>query len=166
MRMDERKELFRQVLNSDLIQIVLSNTLDSDRASKVRVRPVMIRGEVLFQETLYRGTQVFHGNFSSEEMCARLEEYMEALFRQAQIVCNGMEASVLVGKKGRVTIKRKKREQNLFPTACPITVQSSISCRRERRWIFWWNWACRRRKGILPGAGMTSSARLTVIWNS
>ena len=44
MRMDERKELFRQVLNSDLIQIVLSNTLDSDRASKVRVRPVMIRG--------------------------------------------------------------------------------------------------------------------------
>ena len=127
MRMDERKELFRQVLNSDLIQIVLSNTLDSDRASKVRVRPVMIRGDVLFQETLYRGTQVFHGNFSSEEMCARLEEYMEALFRQAQIVCNGMEASVLVGKKGRVTIKRKKREQK--------PVSYSLSHNRTKQYI-------------------------------
>lgn len=125
--MDERNELFRQVLNGDLIQIVLSNTLDADRAAKVKVRPVLIKGEILFQETLYRGTQVFHGNFPSGVMCARLEEYMETLFRQAQIVCNGMEASILAGKKGKAVIKRKIREKK--PAA------SSLSHNRAKKYI-------------------------------
>ena len=105
--MDELRELFRQMLDQNIIQIVLSNTRDAKRASKVKVRPVMIRGGLCFQETLYQGTKVFHSNYSGEEMLERLMEYMEGLFRQAQI--NGLEqdASVLVSRKGAVSIKRR-----------------------------------------------------------
>jgi len=106
--MEELRELFQQTLNDDLIQMVLSNSRDADRAGKVKLRPVLLKGQLWFQETLYRGTQVFHKNFTVEEMTSRLLDYMQTLFRQAQIKSAGEEASVLVGKKGTVTIKRRK----------------------------------------------------------
>lgn len=65
---DDLKELFGQVLNRDLLQIILSNTRNAERAVKAKIRPVLIKDELMFQETLYRGTQVFHSNFSAREM--------------------------------------------------------------------------------------------------
>lgn len=107
--MKECRDVFQQVLNKELIQIILSNTRDAGRAVKVKVRPVLIRGELLFQETLYRGTQVFHSNFSGNELLERLDEYMESLFRQAQVSCETEEIVILVSKKGTTTVKRKKK---------------------------------------------------------
>lgn len=107
--MEEIRDLFQRTLNSDLIQMTLSGTVDPARAEKVKVRPVLIRDELVFQETLYRGTQVFHANFGSEELAARLTEYMGTLFRQAQINSAALEAVVLVSKKGKVTIRRKQK---------------------------------------------------------
>lgn len=105
--MNELRELFRQMLDQNIIQIVLSNTRDAARATKVKVRPVMIRGELCFQETLYQGTKVFHSNHSGEEMQERLTEYMGSLFRQAQLSGAEQDASVLVSRKGAVSIKRR-----------------------------------------------------------
>ena len=107
--MQELKEFFEQILNQDFVQAVLSNNRDSEQASKVKIRPVMLKGQLFFQETLYRGTQVFHRNCTKEEMQERLSEYMEKLFRQAQITCAAEEATVLVGKKGSVSLKRRKK---------------------------------------------------------
>ena len=106
--MDELRELFRQMLDQNIIQIVLSNTRDAERAAKVKVRPVMIRGELCFQETPYQGTKVFHSNHAGEEMQERLTEYMRDLFRQAQLNGAELDATVLVSKKGAVSIKRKR----------------------------------------------------------
>lgn len=103
--MDELRELFRQMLDQDLIQIVLSNTRDAARAAKVKVRPVLIRGELYFQETLYRENKVFHSNHTKAEMQERLADYVENCFRQAQIGNSTKEATVLVSKKGKITIK-------------------------------------------------------------
>lgn len=107
----ELKELFEQLLNGDLIQMILSNTRDADRAVKAKIRPVRIKDELKFQETLYRGTQVFHTNFRAEELSARLTEYMTELFRQAEIASLRETVTVLVGKKGTVTVKRKKNRE-------------------------------------------------------
>ncbi len=107
--MDELREFFRQLPDQNIIQITLSNTRDAAQASKVKVRPVIIRGEACFQETLYRGTQVFHANLGKEELARRLAGYMEGLFRQGQISCREMDATILVSKKGAVSIKTKKR---------------------------------------------------------
>lgn len=103
------KEYFDEILNPDLIQIVLSNTRDAECGSKVKVRPVRMKGGLVFQETLYRGAQVFHKNCTKEEMRERLTGYMETLFRQAQVDCVSEEAVILVGKKGSVSLKRKEK---------------------------------------------------------
>lgn len=105
---DDLKELFGQVLNRDLLQIILSNTRNAERAVKAKIRPVLIKDELMFQETLYRGTQVFHSNFSAREMAERLTEYMAELFRQAEFQCEKETVIVLVSKNGTVTVKRKK----------------------------------------------------------
>lgn len=110
--MDKVRELLEEMLNKELIQMTLSNTRDSGKAQKAKVRPVMIRGEICFQETTYRGTQVFHTNYSAYDMCTKLYEDMKTLFRQAQIVCAEEEVNILVSKKGTVTIKRKKSVAN------------------------------------------------------
>lgn len=107
--MKELQDLFQQTLNRDLIQMTLSSTVDPARAEKVKVRPVLVRDELVFQETLYRGTQVFHTNFGSEELAARLTGYMGTLFKQAQISNAALEATVLVSKKGKVTIRRRQK---------------------------------------------------------
>lgn len=107
--MKECRNIFQQVLNKELIQIILSNTRDAGRAVKIKVRPVLIKGKLFFQETLYRGTQVFHSNFTDAELLERLDEYMDNLFRQAQISCETEDIVILVSKKGTVTVKRKKK---------------------------------------------------------
>ena len=58
--MDELDRLLDEILNIDLEQIVLSNTRDAAQGTRLKVRPVLLKGELFFQETLYRGTQVFH----------------------------------------------------------------------------------------------------------
>lgn len=107
--MKELQDLFQQTLNRDLKQMTLSNTVDPARAEKVKVRPVLVRDELVFQETLYRDTQVFHSNFGPEELAVRLTGYMGTLFKQAQISNAALEATVLVSKKGKVTIRRKQK---------------------------------------------------------
>lgn len=109
--MNEIQDLFQQSLNCDLIQMTLSGTMDPIRAEKVKVRPVLIKNELLFQETLYRGTQVFHTNFDQEKLAARLADYMGTLFRQAQVNSVDLDATVLISKKGKVTIKRRQKPQ-------------------------------------------------------
>ncbi len=107
--MDKLRDFFGQILNQDLIQIVLSNTRDAGRASKVKVRPVLLKGNLMFQETLYKGTQVFHSNRTGEQMQEALLSYMEELFRQGQVICKEEDATVLIGKKGSVSLKRRQR---------------------------------------------------------
>ncbi|MCM1065055.1 MAG: SAM-dependent methyltransferase [Eubacterium sp.] len=106
--MEKLKDVFQQMLDVDLIQMTLSNSRDADRAGKVRIRPVLLKEGLLFQETIYRGTQVFHKNHTGEELLPRLMEYMETLFKQAELKGRTREATVLVSKKGTVTVKVRK----------------------------------------------------------
>ena len=58
--MEELRILLQKILNKDLQQIILSNSRNPEQIQKVKIRPVLIRDELLFQETRYKGTQVFH----------------------------------------------------------------------------------------------------------
>ena len=70
--MEELKILLQKILNKDLQQIILSNSRHPEQTQKVKIRPVLIREELLFQETAYRGTQVFHENFTAEQLTDRI----------------------------------------------------------------------------------------------
>lgn len=106
--MDELRKLLQQMLNEELIQMILSNTRDAEKASKIKIRPILVKGELLFQESCYRGTQVFHNNYKKDEMLEKTVLEMQDLFRQAEIKSLSREAAVLVSKKGKITIKSKQ----------------------------------------------------------
>ena len=129
--MEELRELFQRTLNSDLIQMTLSGTIDKDRAEKVKVRPVLIKGVLLFQETVYRGKQVFHVNMSAEEITLKLDGYMGKLFRQAQISCRGEEITALVSRKGKVTVRQRPREAVLLDERTSV----SLSHNRTKQYV-------------------------------
>jgi len=104
----ELSRLLEEILNIDLQQIILSNSKDKAQGTKVKVRPVLLKEELVFQETLYLGTQVFHENLTADKMRERILERLSVLFRQGEIKAEGLEATVLVSKKGKVTLKVKR----------------------------------------------------------
>ena len=65
-----------------------------------------MKGNRLFQFESFTKTQAFHENLGANEAVGRLCGYMEE-FRQAQISVRGMEYTVLVSKKGKVTVKSR-----------------------------------------------------------
>ena len=107
----DRREVLEQIVNEELVQLVLSNAADPAKGTKCKVRPVRIKGEIFFQETMYIGTQVFHSNRRRKECVDRLEELFETGFRQAAANCIGEDVTILVSRKGKVTVRRRKKAQ-------------------------------------------------------
>ncbi len=135
--LDELNGLLEEILNIDLRQIVLSNTRDEAQGTKVKVRPVLLKGELFFQETLYRGTQVFHENLTGEEMRGRIRAYLETLFKQADFWGESWEGTVLVSKKGKMTIKTRGRKKDSLPKTDRSSRErlSSLSHNRSKQYI-------------------------------
>lgn len=121
--------LLDKTLNEGLDQIILSNSMDKEFAAKIKIRPLLVRGELCFQETIYRGTQVFHENFDAQTMKTKIIEYLENRFKQGEIKTTTMQAVILVSKKGNMTVKTKM-------LAAPKTEAArDLSHNREKQYI-------------------------------
>ncbi|TCL61034.1 methyltransferase family protein [Kineothrix alysoides] len=101
------EELLQEAIGEGLYQIILSNPTDKEKMSKVKVRPVMLKDKLYFQETAYIGAQVFHENYDKEALIAQIMTHMSENFRQCEIETEKIKATVLVSKKGKVTINKK-----------------------------------------------------------
>lgn len=105
--MEELRAYLEQVFCIELLSAVLSNPRDREKAFKARIRPVLKKGNLVFQFEIFKGKQVFHENLEAQEAVDRACEWMEH-FRQMQIDTKSERASVLISKKGKVTINRKR----------------------------------------------------------
>lgn len=105
--MEELQALLNELVGGNLCRIIISNPVDKEKGSKVAVRPVLIKDTLLFQETLHKGNKVYHRNCTGEELCQRLLAYLQADFKQAEIETTEWAATVLVSKKGKVTIRKR-----------------------------------------------------------
>lgn len=105
--MKNLKEYLEEQINENLIQAVLSAGRKADGPSKVKIRPVKLKDQICYQASALEGTKVFHKNYDREQMLAYLEAELSGNFGQLQ--CQGalMDGVVLVGKKGKMTIKEK-----------------------------------------------------------
>ena len=104
--MDKLKELLQDNLNIELCSAVLSNPRQKEAAEKIKVRPLLQKEKLLFQIETFRNHQAFHRNVEPEEACKLLQKAMENM-RQMQIETRRYLYTVLVSKKGKVTIKKK-----------------------------------------------------------
>lgn len=123
------REVFEDILDIDLIDVIISNSTDANKVSKIKVRPVMLKNELVFQASEYRGTQVFHVNYKKEELLDKLPEYFDGLFKQVQIRTTSKNISILISKKGKVTIKKKLLSGKL------ILPKQELSHNRKKTYI-------------------------------
>lgn len=104
--MQEIKILLEQNLNRDFLRATLSNPKDKDGVSKVKVRPILKKQNLLFQCEEHKNNQVFHHNYEMEQATEVLVNYMSH-FKQMQLETKSCRYTVLVSKKGKVTIQSK-----------------------------------------------------------
>lgn len=105
---EELRQLLTETLNRNLYQIILSNARDKEKAFKIKIRPILLKDKLLYQETVYQGTKVFHENYQDTEILLRVEHYLENDFKQCEIEHTDKKAVILVSKKGKMTIKTKQ----------------------------------------------------------
>ena len=107
--MENLKLLLEENLNQEFLAAVLSAPRDKSGVEKVKVRPLLKRGELVFQLESFCNRQAFHENLSAEEAADRIFEYMQNM-KQMQMETKQWNYTVLVSKKGKLTIKRKAQK--------------------------------------------------------
>ncbi len=124
--MDELGRLLEEIMNEKLVQAVLSNSRDAAYGDKLKLRPVILKDGLWFQSVRYVGKQVFHQNHGTGEACSLIRELLRDKFRQCEITSQEQSVTVLVSKKGKMTIKSRRR-------VCDA--QIDLSHNREKQYI-------------------------------
>ena len=106
--MQQIKALLEQSLNIDFLGATLSNPRDKEGIKKIKVRPLLKRDVLMFQCELFKNNQAFHENYEVQEAVLALTEYMND-FKQMQVETKQIRATVLISKKGKVTIQKKQQ---------------------------------------------------------
>lgn len=138
--MEEIKKLLKEVLNREFIRAVISSPKEKEGTAvllecgtepvqgilKIKVRPLEKRGELMFQLEAFTKTQAFHRNLNPEAAGEILAVVMER-FGQMQLETVSQDCTVLISKKGKVTIRRKQKK---------IRVKAAdLSHNRKKRYI-------------------------------
>lgn len=107
--MEEIIQFLAGILNREFIRAVFSNPRVKDNVVKAKLRPMEQKGEFLFQLESFTKTQAFHKNLTVEETKDELAKLLEE-FRQVQVETVSEDITVLISKKGKATIKRKRKK--------------------------------------------------------
>lgn len=100
-------DFFDELINEQLIHAVLSGQRDKEGPSKVKIRPVGLKGQICYQASAFEGQKVLHSNHTREGICEYLSRALENGFSQLQVQGTRADGTILVSKKGRMTIKTK-----------------------------------------------------------
>lgn len=106
--MDKVRELCRKQLGKELYQIIISNPKGKKEITKVKIRPTIIKEELLYQISEWKNNQIFHKNMDKEQTVEKVAEYLEQDFSQMELTSKTVQATILVSKKGKVTLKEKQ----------------------------------------------------------
>lgn len=124
--MKELLTLFNTVLNKDFIRAVISNPREKGGIVKVKIRPLELKGQLVFQFESFTAKQAFHKNLDRDAAVRELSG-CAGEFRQMLIETADAEYTVLISKKGKATIKRKQRREK--------AQAADLSHNRQKRYI-------------------------------
>ena len=103
----ELGDLIEEAVSRDMASMVISNPRDNELGDKIKVRPVLLKDNLMYQATFYRGTQVIHKNYEENDLKIEIRNWMEKYYKQLQVDYGMAQATVLVSKKGKMSIKKK-----------------------------------------------------------
>ena len=111
--MEKVRKLLTEQVDEMLIQLILSNPRVKDQVSKIKIRPIKNKDELFFQESSFVGTKVIHKNYQKDEMIEKIISDLESEFKQLELESFTKQATVLVSKKGTLTVKQKDKQVEL-----------------------------------------------------
>ncbi len=123
-------ERLADFLNEQLHRIVLSNPRRKEEVLKVKVRPLLLRGKLVFQAEELKGNQAFHRNMELSETKDYIKNAIDQDFRQMEVWSDLGTMQVLVSKSGNKTIKVKKASQN---SNTPKIVKASLLAHNQKK---------------------------------
>lgn len=111
--MEELKKLIEEYINKQEIikSAVASNPVNRDKISKVKLRPVMMKEQISYQAESFMGTKAYHKNLVPTELAEYIVRFMSEDFKQLEMDTETEKVTVLVSKKGKVTISKKRKPQ-------------------------------------------------------
>ena len=116
---------FESVLPT-LSKAVFSQPIDKTDYQKVNIRPVMLRGVLLYQLERFRDNKAYHRNLSADELLKVVENELESRYRQALVVTDTETAQYSMKANGSY----KKKASASLPL--PGKIQSH---NREKEYI-------------------------------
>lgn len=117
-------------INEHLLQIVVSNPVEKNRVQKIKIRPLLLKGELIYQAEEFTQKQAFHKNLTETETYAYLREQLADNFRQAEALSALGSGTALVSKKGQMTVKIKRiAQQKIVPN------RSRLEHNRKKRYV-------------------------------
>ncbi|MBP3602973.1 MAG: SAM-dependent methyltransferase [Lachnospiraceae bacterium] len=129
--MEELRQHLEEMLNETLYQIIISNPRVKGDAFKVKIRPILLREQLFFQETVSKDTKVYHQNLDKQEAVERIVSYMENDFKQLEAESISAKLTVLVSKKGKATIKKAVHKKD----AVQAGLKPDLSHNRSKKYI-------------------------------
>ena len=111
--MEILREFIQACINKEekIISAVASNPRDKEKISKMKLRPLIVKEELVYQAESFVGPKAFHQNLKPSEVADFLVARMEQDFKQLELDMETQKAIVLVSKKGKVTINKKQKTQ-------------------------------------------------------
>lgn len=126
--MMEVREFLDKVMNENLVDMVLSGAKRAEYPSKIKVRPVVMKGRLCFQVTRYEGKKVLHTNMDDSEVKQYVEDAAINCYKQTQVVTTNGQGSILSGKKNTATVKYREGK-------APVRVKAPLAHNRVRNYI-------------------------------
>ena len=118
---DNLIEVFKECLNENLIDIIISNGPKEYEVSKIKVRPILLKNKLVFQGSLYKGKQVIHQNFEKDELIEECNRWLVNCMKQVLIRTKEKEITILISKKGKVTMKQKTGSKEILDKKVTLT---------------------------------------------
>lgn len=111
--MEILREFIQSCINKEekIISAIASNPRDKEKISKMKMRPLLVKEELVYQAESFVGPKAFHQNLKPVEVADFLVERMEQDFKQLELDMETQKVTVLVSKKGKVTINKKQKTQ-------------------------------------------------------
>ena len=97
--MKNLREYLEEQINENLIQAVLSAGRNKDGISKIKIRPIRLKGQICYQASATEGQKVLHKNYGRTELIEYVEKELAENFRQFQAQGAVTDGVVLVSKK-------------------------------------------------------------------